>query len=191
MGTKTVQDERRKDKTLGTSDYAALARDLFARHLDLAPLGSRTHGVVLCVFHRERTASLSIDLAAGLFNCFGCGAQGGVRDFAALVGEPLADSPQEPRRPRTPREEARGAVLWREQRARERRARYTDAYALADAVRGGWKTVMSVRTSATDTPNGWDLLALTADLERELWKLDDFADEALVMASVADRRRSA
>src|SRR5881396_495732 len=100
LGTRTVPDERRKDKTLWTSNYAARARDLFARYLDLAPLGSRTRGVVLCVFHRERTASLSIDLDAGLFNCFGCGAQGGVRDFAALVGEPLGDSLREPHRPR-------------------------------------------------------------------------------------------
>ncbi len=60
---------------------------IFARHLDLSPLGLRRRGLVRCPFHQDRTASLSVDLDAGVFHCFGCGQQGGVKAFAQLVGE--------------------------------------------------------------------------------------------------------
>jgi hypothetical protein len=42
---------------------------------------------VCCLFHQEKTPSLSIDLEKGVFYCFGCGASGGVKQFAELVGE--------------------------------------------------------------------------------------------------------
>src|SRR5689334_6205705 len=42
----------------------------------------------LCPFHTETTASCSIDFEKCIFHCFGCGASGGVKDFALLVGEP-------------------------------------------------------------------------------------------------------
>ena len=63
------------------------AAESFARHLDLAPLRGRRRGSVRCIFHQERTPSLSVDLDRGLFHCFGCGAEGGVRRFRELVGE--------------------------------------------------------------------------------------------------------
>ena len=45
-------------------------------------------GLVRCIFHQEKTASLSIDLRREVFHCFGCGVGGGNRKFAELVGEP-------------------------------------------------------------------------------------------------------
>ncbi len=78
---------------------AVVAQDVFGRHLDLAPLRGRRHGLVKCPFRDEKTGSLSVDLDLGLFNCFGCGAQGGVRRFAELVGEQRDDpGPHRPRR---------------------------------------------------------------------------------------------
>ncbi|MSQ47308.1 MAG: hypothetical protein EXR78_02795 [Deltaproteobacteria bacterium] len=53
--------------------------------------GSR--GRVKCPFHNGKTdTSLSIDTDKGIFYCFGCGVQGGVKAFAELVGEPWGTS---------------------------------------------------------------------------------------------------
>lgn len=52
--------------------------------------GARATG--LCPFHSEKTPSLSINIEKGVFHCFGCGAQGGVKRFAELVGEPWPSS---------------------------------------------------------------------------------------------------
>lgn len=60
---------------------------LFERHLDLRPLHGRARGLVKCAFHEDRKASLSVDTAQGLFHCFSCGAQGGIKHFLELVGE--------------------------------------------------------------------------------------------------------
>src|SRR5262245_54863501 len=51
----------------------------------------------LCPFHHEKTPSLSIDLEKCVFHCFGCGAEGGVKRFAALVGEPWGSTRSESR----------------------------------------------------------------------------------------------
>lgn len=63
--------------------------DLLARHLPTFP-PRNGRGMVLCIFHSEKTPSLSIDLEKGVFHCFGCGVGGGVKKFAELVGEPWA-----------------------------------------------------------------------------------------------------
>ena len=60
--------------------------DLLARQ-GIYLRGSR--GRVKCPFHDGKTAtSLSIDTEKGVFFCFGCGVQGGVKAFAELIGEP-------------------------------------------------------------------------------------------------------
>lgn len=42
----------------------------------------RRHASVNCVFHTDRSPSLSLDLATGKYHCFGCGASGGdILDF--------------------------------------------------------------------------------------------------------------
>src|SRR5262245_5570956 len=79
----------RYDPEPGSSRRRRPYDDLFARHLDLAPLRSRRRGLVRCPFHRDRTPSLSVDLDAAIFNCFGCGAHGGWKRFAELVGETI------------------------------------------------------------------------------------------------------
>jgi DNA primase len=104
------------------SDLSSLQErfvDLVHRHIPgFIPRNSR--GVVLCLFHQEMTPSLSIDLGKGVFHCFGCGAGGGVKDFARLVGEPLGSARSESRTVK-----ARRARFKAEQKARtilERRA---------------------------------------------------------------------
>lgn len=47
--------------------------------------GHRANG--LCPFHGEDTPSFSADFQKGVFNCFGCGVSGGVKQFAELIGE--------------------------------------------------------------------------------------------------------
>jgi hypothetical protein len=68
-------------------------------------------GMVRCLFHPDKTASLSIDKERGLFHCFGCGVSGGVLKFAELLGEKWT-----PRRSESP--EARAARAARD-RVRE------------------------------------------------------------------------
>src|SRR5262245_13206336 len=173
------------------TDYAARARELFEKHLDLAPLKHRDHGYVQCIFHRDRTPSLHVDLARGIFYCHGCHVGGGAVVFARRVGKSIDDAPVHPRRPLAPEEEGqRDALRW-EQSSRDQLARYADAFALADMLRREYRRVTDVRMSAKeDTAATWDLLSLAADLERELWQLEDHADEALIKAEQAARGRS-
>jgi hypothetical protein len=138
---------------------------LFGRYLDLAPLGGRHRGLVVCPFHRDRTASLSIDLDRGLFHCFACNAEGGVRRFAELVGE----GPPEVRPPGPPEsevEEARRRVL---QEEHGRQARMAHWWPLLHAM--AWLRVMErliawVRANASDSESGWIALEDAATLER-------------------------
>ncbi|HNC03379.1 MAG TPA: DUF3987 domain-containing protein [Agitococcus sp.] len=47
--------------------------------------GNKTKHLVPCCFHHDKTASLSLDMVSGRFNCFGCGASGGdIVDFHQL-----------------------------------------------------------------------------------------------------------
>ena len=70
--------------------------DFVHRHIPgFTPRNGR--GIVLCLFHVEKTPSLSIDLEKGAFHCFGCGVGGGVKRFAELVGEPWESSQRESR----------------------------------------------------------------------------------------------
>jgi len=81
---------------------------------------ARAKKLYCCIFHPDRTPSLSINVEAGVFHCFGCGQSGGVKDFARLVGEPWNSARGESRAAR-----ARRARFHAEQQARailERRA---------------------------------------------------------------------
>lgn len=53
--------------------------------------------MVRCLFHPDKTPSMSIDTERGLFHCFGCGIGGGVRKFAELLGEKWANPRSESR----------------------------------------------------------------------------------------------
>jgi CHC2 zinc finger len=141
--------------------------ELFAQHLDLRRLGARRRGVVQCVFHSDRTPSLSIDLDKGVFHCFGCGAQGGVTRFAELVGE----APPRPARfvYLGALHEARRDALAAERRAAERRTQYRPLMEASDEYRITMREVMVARAVASaagpDAPRVWELLTLAAIIE--------------------------
>jgi hypothetical protein len=146
--------------------------DLFRRHLDLGPLGGRAEGKILCIFHGEKTPSLNVDVVRGLWHCFGCGVGGGVKDFAARVGEraPGHTAPTW----RNPLERGRDAVLARERRAAAKRAPWAPVMAEAARYGDSMRQVDAVRKLATqrgmpvdDDGAIWDALAAAADLERQ------------------------
>ena len=138
------------------------SRELFGRHLDLAPLRHRHRGVVVCIFHKDRTPSLSVDIEAGVFNCFGCGAQGGVKRFAELVGE----------RPARARanfvdniHDDVPVALRDEQRRQRRMTTWADLSATMRALYALERLVEAARTHATESVPGWELLGDAAEVE--------------------------
>lgn len=155
------------------------AAALFERHLDLRPLGRRTRGLVRCPFHDDYTPSLSVDIRVGVFHCFGCGVEGGVRKFAELVGErqPAAIRPR--REPRDPLFAARVRVF--EMARRQPWVAWQQRYAAADTVRTRLRDVDRMRKAATawgDTGPAWELLALAAAIETEVLALEHAVDMA-------------
>ena len=67
----------KKEMILQTLDFKAF----YQQHCpDLKPQ-SNGQGMARCPFHPDETASLSVNLSNGLFNCFGCKAKGDVFDF--------------------------------------------------------------------------------------------------------------
>jgi DNA primase len=127
-----------------TSALQTRFSDLVYKHLPR--FTSRNgRGVVLCLFHEEKTPSLSIDLEKAVFHCFGCGVGGGVKDFARLVGEPWNSTPNESRIAKTRRahfqaEQQARAILQRRAEERDRqlcaahRELYGEALAAADLL---------------------------------------------------------
>ena len=169
------------------------ARDLFGRYLDLSPLGSRSRGLVRCCFHGDRTPSLSVDLDRGLFNCFSCHHQGGLRRFAELVGETLDAKPPStlPRRPTSDRESARRAVLMD---ARRHAWAWRLNRLTSDEFRRRQRSIDHARRVATqmgaDTESSWEWLAWAAAAERALQLVEPLLDETwrLVAAAPPDDR---
>lgn len=147
------------------------APDVFARYLDLAPLAGRSAGRVRCIFHEERTPSLSVDLARGLFHCFGCGAQGGVRAFLRRVGEDVGPPP--PRRAPSAFEEV--VELARSQPWN--RPGVLDSYRRADEARGQRRLADECRRYAAahpmDDETRWALLADAARYDTEACRVED------------------
>jgi hypothetical protein len=146
------------------------AAPLFGRYLDLRSLGGRRRGVVKCIFHEDRLPSLSIDLDRGLFNCFGCHAQGGVFKFAKLVGAAVPGV--RPIEELSPLEIAQQMV-----RDRTRRyGRWAGWFYANGSVRMRTQMVDEARRTATtlgpDHPKVWDLLALAAQVERVAYVME-------------------
>lgn len=148
------------------------ARELFGRYLDLSPLGKHASGLVTCIFHpdtdRPGHRSLSVDLDKGVFNCFGCGAQGGLRDFARLVGAPEPEQRQSATAPL--------ATAWRrvfEQAEREGKWAETwrPLWTLNDVVRATRRLADSYRAAAhalgPDNPDTWVVAEWAAKFDRE------------------------
>lgn len=110
---------------------------LFERYLDLTPLKARRAGRVLCPFHLERTPSLSVDLDAMIFHCFGCGVEGGVTEFGRLLVQ-------------------HGAARAYDLASRQAWAR-PEPQALnevQDRIKAAHRDVAKLRAAATDTPAG-------------------------------------
>jgi CHC2 zinc finger len=77
-------------------DLASIFQDYLHRYVHkLTIRGPRATG--LCPLHEERTPSFSAHLEKCVFHCFGCGASGGVKKFAELVGEPWGATRSESR----------------------------------------------------------------------------------------------
>jgi len=161
--------------------------ELFRRHLDLAHLRGRQRGVTRCPFHKDRTPSLSVDLARGLFNCFGCGAQGGVRRFAKLVDERSAPARSDVLE--SPLQQARRRVAQQACREGERAADWAAWNLCADHIRRSLRVVDQVRAVATtlgpEHPRTWPALDLAARVEREALDVEAELDDILASGRVA------
>lgn len=167
-----------------------LAEQVFGRHIDLAPLRGRRRGLVGCPFHDDGHASLSVDLDRGLFNCFGCGAKGGVKRFAALVGEPLKLTTSPSRRPqaRSLLDQARARVLAEARRQQQRLAPYRDLMTISEYIRRRLLAAHEARRLATvvgPSDRVWDALVLAAQVEREALNVEAAMDAILAGGRIA------
>jgi hypothetical protein len=108
-----------------------------------------------------------VDLDAGVFHCFGCGEEGGLKRFAELVGE-------EDGRPPT-RQESEAARGWREVMQADERRLAALMEALPQLELNGWlreseRLVGAARQTASELGESdavWDLLEHAAT--RETW----------------------
>ncbi|TPG59914.1 CHC2 zinc finger domain-containing protein [Ewingella americana] len=48
-------------------------------------VSNKSHAVICCMFHNEKTPSLSINLQGTYYKCFGCGASGPYRDLQQIM----------------------------------------------------------------------------------------------------------
>lgn len=71
--SRRLSDAQFRDAVREARDRYSIS-ELIGRHTALKMIGSEARG--LCVFHDERTPSLYVNDATGLYHCFGCGASG-------------------------------------------------------------------------------------------------------------------
>ncbi|MDJ0924872.1 MAG: DNA primase [Acidimicrobiia bacterium] len=173
---------------------------------DLAELASEITKVkrsgrsvmAVCPFHQEKTPSLSIDPARGLFHCFGCGKSGDIFgwvqesqsvDFREAVellarraGVTLTEAPGEAKR-RGRREELVRATQAAVDFYRERLKSGNDAGVARSYLRGrGYGGEVVERFDLGYSPDSWD------ELTRHL-KGRGFPDRTLSTAGLASRSR--
>ena len=159
--------------TTAATRAEAFATLLVQHGADLSRLrGSR--GMVRCILpgHDDGTPSLSVDLDAAVFHCFGCHAGGGLVHLRALLGEDL------------PRHETPAQHRLREHRAAE--ARWGDVLPLwraSDGMRHRRRVAASFRALArrwgAKHPACWPLLAQAARFETEVAQREAALDAAL------------
>ena len=159
--------------------------DLLQRHgASLSRIrGSR--GVIPCILHQDRTASLSIDLNNAIFNCFGCGAKGGLLDLRRLLGEETGIVRRSRRRAPEPMlQQVRRRVMETERRAEARRAEWAPWHVVNDYAGRCRHAVRDARQIATrlgpEDPRTWSLLARAGGVEREGLALEAELDELTV-----------
>lgn len=157
--------------------------------------------MAVCPFHQEKTPSLSIDPARGLFHCFGCGKSGDIfgwvqesqnLDFREAVellarraGITLTETPGEAKR-RGRRDElvrvTQGAVDF----YRERLKTGSDAGVARSYLRGrGYEGDVVDRFELGYSPDGWD--ELTRYLKGKGFKESVLADAGLASKSSQGR----
>jgi len=179
-----------REITAGTASRQEEFEAVLRRHgADLSRLrGGR--GVVRCVLpgQDDRSASLSIDLTAAVFHCFGCGAEGGLKTLLELLGERAATSGRRAR-PESDLQSARRAAMHREQAAAARRAEWAPLWHCSDYVRRCLRTAHEARHWATrlgpDDPRTWPLLDRAALVEREGLHLEGELDAILEGGRIA------
>lgn len=158
---------------------------VFRTHLDLSPLRQRRRGVVRCIFHRDAQASLSVDLDRGLFNCFGCGAHGGTRRFAELVGDAVAVPA---RAPESPLQAARRWAATRARREAEQAQEWEPWMIAAEFIRRTRRAVDGLRQIATelgpDHPRTWPALEVAAQAERQADAVEAEIDDLLASGRI-------
>jgi DNA primase len=152
--------------------------------------------MAVCPFHQEKTPSLSIDPARGLFHCFGCGKSGDIFgwvqetqsvDFREAVellarrsGVTLTEAPGEAKR-RGKREELVRATRDAVDFYRERLKSGGDAGAARSYLRGrGYAGEVVDRFELGFSPESWD--ELTMHLKRR-----GFTEKTLADAGLASR----
>ncbi len=152
--------------------------------------------MAVCPFHQEKTPSLSIDAARGLYHCFGCGKGGDIfawvqetqsLDFresiellARRAGITLTETPGEAKR-RGRREELVRATQEAVDFYRERLKSGADAGTARSYLRGrGYGVEVVERFDIGYSPDSWD------ELTRHL-KQKGFTDRALADAGLASR----
>ncbi len=157
--------------------------------------------MAVCPFHQEKTPSLSIDAARGLFHCFGCGKSGDIfgwvqetqnLDFresvellARRVGVTLTETPGEAKR-RGRREELVRATQSAVDFYRERLKTAADARSARSYLRGrGYGADVVDRFNIGYSPSGWD--ELTRHLKSKGFEDRDLADSGLASRSSVGR----
>ncbi len=131
--------------TNAATDYLARFPLLLERHVfKFRRRGNKVTGS--CPWHEDKHPSFSADLSKGVFHCFSCGASGGVKRFAELVGEPWGTASL------SRREKARAAVLLRrreaEQKARAILQRRRDEH--LDEIFSEWRELNRDAVHAVD-----------------------------------------
>ncbi len=194
---------------LGTLAEVAYARediDKVRERTDLAELAAEVTKVkrsgrtvmAVCPFHNEKTPSLSIDPARGLFHCFGCGKSGDVFnwveetqgvDFVGALellarrsGVTLTETPGADKR-RSHREALVGAVVDAVDFYRERLRTAGDAAGARAYLRSrGYDGDVVEKFDLGYSPPTWD------ELTKHL-RTKDHKDEVLIAAGLASRSR--
>lgn len=157
--------------------------------------------MAVCPFHQEKTPSLSIDAARGLFHCFGCGKSGDIfswvqetqnLDFresvellARRVGVTLTETPGEAKR-RGRREELVRATQAAVDFYRDRLKTAADAGGARRYLRSrGYGGDVVDRFDIGYSPAGWD--ELTRHLKTKGFDDRDLADSGLASRSSVGR----
>ncbi len=194
---------------LGTLAAVAYARDDIDKvreKTDLAELASEVTKVkrsgrsvmAVCPFHNEKTPSLSIDPARGLYHCFGCGKSGDVFswvqetqgvDFtgalellARRAGVTLTEAPGEAKR-RSRREALVAAVADAMAFYVDRLKTAPDAASARSYLRGrGYDADVVDRFALGYSPSGWE--ELTTHLREQ-----GHRDEIVTLAGLGSRSR--